>query len=273
MHCRGERGFTLVEVLVASGLLALMVILATDLLPDVLSSRNSENLNFRMNQEAQRTLATLQEDIASAGFRFTPLSVTDVDGTTLFALVTPAVDFLRLRCATGSCQLLVPAAASDTTLTLGGYRLGARLIYTYEGNTGCLQVTAVNGNQVTINPALPLDLPAGTVLAEIVTIEYQVRGTELIRRVNGDERVMLAIDPAGTSIRFVLDDSIVNGSGATTTVANLNSVTDLQRLLYVNVTLQLTRTGSVARGHDKFISVTDTVTQRIAPLNLRPYGS
>ena len=272
MHSRGERGFTLVEVLVASGLLVLLVFLATDLLPDVLSSRNSENLNYQVNQEAQRTLAALQRDIADAGFRFMPSSITDVDGNTLLALASPAVDYLRLRCATGTCQLLNPAAASTDTLILSGYRLGSNLIYTYEGDTGYLIVSAVDGNQVTIRPALPRGLPAGTVLAEIVTIEYQVSGTELIRRVNGDEQARLVIDPAGTSIRYILDVSGDPGHvpGDTAEDDRLDGG-KLAKLLYVNISLQLTRTGSVSRG--KSIGITDTVTQRIAPLNLKTYGS
>lgn len=275
VRSRWEHGFSLVELMVAAGLLVLLVVIAADLLPDVLSSSSAENLNYQLNLDIQDIMDALEEDISLAGFRFLPPSIND---DTFLALDSPGVNFLRMRCVTGSCELLVPAAESATTLTLSGYQLGADLIYTYEGYSGYLDVTAVNGNQVSLQTPLPRALPAETVLAEVISVEYQIVGTDLIRRVNGIEQSRAPIDPAGTSIRYVLDVSGDTGiPGDTSVVALLDNIRDdpndqidLERLLFVDIVLQLTRTGSVTRG--KTIDVTERVTQRIAPLNLKTLG-
>lgn len=278
MRNRSERGYTLVELMVASGLLVVLVVIAVDLLPDIFTSRNTEFLNDRVNRESRRVLERLQNDIASAGFRFAPPIIpNDGDGNTLLALESPAKNHLRMRCVVGTCQLSEAAERLDTALILRGFENpGANLIYTYGGNTEYLIVTAVDpiggaGESraslkyplgAALNPLTP-PLPAGTALAEIATIEYQIVGGELIRRFNGIVQSRTPIDPEGTSITYVLNDD-----GGIKEV-DLLSAGDLANLLHVNISLQLTRAGSTSRG--KSISVTDTATQRITPLNLNTF--
>lgn len=269
---RGRRryaGFTLVEALLASALLAFLVVILTDIFPDMLHINSRENLSYRVNWETQRLLQQLEEDIHNAGFRFLPPSTTDETGSRVNAIETPDRNFLILRGVSGLGQLAADANAGATVLSVAGFTdlTGAEyLVWSYMGNGGCLSVRGIGagGSQVVVgNPGLPRGLPAGTPLLAVRRIEYQITGDVLIRRVNGIETHRVTIDPVSTGIQYTLQ---VPGTGNVLT-QNLLTETDLNNLLFVNVSLALVRTVGISGGRN--VRITGSARQQIAPLNLR----
>lgn len=271
MRRKEEHGLSLVEVLVATLLFVVLMAIALDLLPDILRSRNLDNLSYQVNRECQRVLAQLSKDISAAGFRFASPTAFGED---LAAIRTPAENHLRMQCITDIGQLATAAdpgsytSVSPLRLTLSGFgRLaGIRaLICTYAGETTYLDVQEIfpESNQVDVMGAIEDTIPAGTPLAAVQVIEYWMDGTDLVREINDDagSQETVAVDPAGTSITYTMNDG-----GIRTQLTG----TDLANLLYVNISLQMTRTAPAPGG--RTIRISSSASQRVKPLNLDSFG-
>lgn len=282
MRGKGEHGFTLVELMVVAALLATLVVIATDAMIDVLHNRNRENLSYQLNQDAQRILDRMTRDIESAGFRFaSPTALLATNG--VVALDTPGANFLRMQCVTGIGQLASTANAGTITLILTPDSHlpspGGNLLLANDGRLAYVGVNGVNHDtrQVTIT-GLPNTFPAGTLVAAIDRIDYRVINGELARSVNGTVQWTVPVDTDGTSISYTLrTDTDGDGNRDEGETENRNLLdtafptsTDLDNLLTVDITLQLRRATATTRG-DR-LEITQTVSQRATPLNLRTYN-
>lgn len=276
MRGMGQRGFSLIELLLAAALLATVVVVGLDAMVDVMHNRNRENLSYRLNQEAQMVLDRMTRDIENAGFRFA--SSDDILASFgIQAMDTPVVNHLRMSCVVGVAQLANDAVQGATTLDLQGTppSPGGAVLLTFAGDIEYTVVSSVNTatNRVTLSgTGLARAYPAGTLVASIARIEYEINGSQLIRRENGQVTSQVAVDPEGTSISFTWGEDLDNnGEMENQFSGNLLTQQRLANLLTVNVALQLTRTAGTTRGDN--LSMTQTASQRIQPLNLIEYNS
>ncbi|MCL6613021.1 MAG: hypothetical protein K6U03_00125 [Firmicutes bacterium] len=265
---RHSRGFTLLEVMLAAGLMAGLIIVVLDLLPDIFRTGRQEDTSQRLNWEARRLLDRIQSDIRTAGFRFLPPITTDGQGNPVAAIAGDTTS-LTLRGIVAVGELAQPVASGDTQAFINGFnnlRNADFLIWTNNGLGGCRRLTAIaaGGGQVTVEPAgFPTALPAGTLVAAVRTVTYTLQNGLLSRRVNGAggavaEVEQYGVDPAVTSFQYLVN---------TTPPQLLNTLpANLNNLIAVHINLRMVRNVNLPGGSHTAIST--TIQERVSPLNL-----
>lgn len=251
------KGFSLVEVLVAMSVLAIIITVALDAISNVTRDQLLNNLRIKSNQTARDTLMMLYRDLQTAGYQLPVAAGTSVPAP---MSVLSAPYRLTIRCTRRVGRIISAAGKGDTELVVDNaseYQglLGGYLIYTFEGVTQVLRVTSVGSPMRFTGDPLKIGLPAGTAFAAVDKIEYIWQSKNLTRRINGSVTDSIA-GIENLSVQFVLNDGSV-------VTAPTSEQADKVRYADCSIGVRLERRAS---GGQTYASTAST-SQRVAVLN------
>ncbi len=228
---QSRRGFTLVELLVASAIMIVLVLIVTKVAVDTLSAYDKVVADLSTQAEARSVLDSMERDLNTAVFR--------PDGRCWMEVIAPqatgdASGLLKLANISSDLQpvLMFFASPNDRTRwsTSGGvrtaisgetcavsYRMGRRSPFDNPGSTiqqvYCVQRTVIDA-QNTFNEAIPI-LTVPTAALNTVTT-----GTPFTYWYNASRSY---ISPYGAATTGVLISSTQMASGGTLDAANTNT--------------------------------------------------
>ena len=228
---QSRRGFTLVELLVASAIMIVLVLIVTKVAVDTLSAYDKVVADLSTQAEARSVLDSMERDLNTAVFR--------PDGRCWMEVIAPqatgdASGLLKLANISSDLQpvLMFFASPNDRTRwsTSGGvrtaisgetcavsYRMGRRSPFDNPGSTiqqvYCVQRTVIDA-QNTFNEAIPI-LTVPTAALNTVTT-----GTPFTYWYNTSRSY---ISPYGAATTGVLISSTQMASGGTLDAANTNT--------------------------------------------------
>lgn len=185
------KGFTLIETMVALGVFAIVAVVALSAIDNVTQDSRLTELRSQANEISRDTMMLLYQDIQNAGYQINDstatlppiISVTDNPALpyTLEIYSSNRVGRTSAESKTGDKYLSVENVASYEGLK-NGY-----IIYTFEGETQALQITAINSTIQFNKDPLKIGLPEGALIVAVDRIVYtydEATGV-LTRSING----------------------------------------------------------------------------------------
>ena len=238
---RGSAGLTLLEVLIATGLLSLVMAAAYTSLIAQLRQHAAQMLTSETMHAGRSAFDVMAADLNNAGFGV-PMPSTPAQAP---ALVIAQPRRLRFWSNTATAHTYLSAAAAldanaVSVLSTTGIRAGGR-VYISDLNRWHLgTVKSVGGTTVRLTGKLAYNFPAGTLVTPVELITYRVTRGALTR--NGR-----AIIPNVTNLRFTYDSA---------TLASIRTIT-----AELSVQARASAIPGAARR-------TITLASRITPVNL-----
>lgn len=185
------RGFTLVEIMVALGVFAIVAIVALSMIDNVTQDSRLAELRVRANETARDTMMLLYQDIQNAGYQ---IKSSAAELPPIISVVNnPFVPYkLEIYCSHRIGRTSAESQKDDKSLAVenienyegmeNGY-----IIYTFEGETQALQITNISSVIHFNADPLIIGLPSGALIVAVDQIVYTYDDDTgvLTRSVNG----------------------------------------------------------------------------------------
>lgn len=173
----GAAGFSLIELIIAMGILLVMMVGASQLLMNSLGARTRENQKSDALSDAQRALNIMSREIGNSGFGldYNGLVAADCHPTTALDPITAQI---RVRANITNTDATTGQADEDVTFVFQPAPISAIVRYDVNTNTRTVLATGIDAMQITYIDAAgvtsTLATPAAVLNAVRVRISVQL---------------------------------------------------------------------------------------------------
>lgn len=272
MRVADERGLTLIEVLVATAVFAIVSVVALDAIGHLNSDRQMSDVYEVANKQARHVLDDIRADLATTGYQIALPAGSTVSGQPIPPVVEVTLSRpggppsqVDLKCATRTAFLSQAALAGDRAFYFAGSAAqpnlaGGLILYTREGKAQMLRVTSVDAAVRTANDGAAAALPSGTSFAVVDRVTYVYDGATLTRTLNG-----AATDVFEGVTRFLIRFRLNDGSYCVTPTA-----AQARQIKYAEYDITVTHERPTPAGR-QVQRANIAVSQRVSLLNVKTY--
>ncbi len=172
----GEAGFSLIELIIAMGILLIMMAGASQLLMKSLGTRTRENQKSDALSDAQRALNIMSREIGNSGFGldYNGIVAADCHPTTA---TDPVIAQIRIRSNSNNSDATTGQADEDVTYVYRGSPTYAIVRYDKNTNTQTVLATRIDAMQITYLDAAgnPSTLATPTVVSNAVSVRITIQ--------------------------------------------------------------------------------------------------
>jgi len=272
---REERGFTLVEILLAVAILSIAGVIVVQAVSNAVTSSSIQKVMQETTEDARKLMQVISNDLRESGFGVFLGDLSDVSANDYFKYAfesnqgaTPTMsDGIELRALKmgGSIRANMPASSSelkvDDVEAFLPYENGFAIVY-QNGEFQVLQISKVQENALMIQhnkDKTKWQIPAGSPVFRVDQIEWIPKSDEkLWRVVNISES-----DPDGIKTNEFLNVRLLKFSYVLRdgTVKDLLEGDDALQLMCINVYLDVYRIGG-REGKEYHVQLEQTVAPR-----------
>lgn len=272
MKAGDQRGLTLVEVLVASAVFAIVSVVALDAIGHLNSDRKMSDIYEVANKRARHILDDVRGDLAATGYQIPLPPGSIVAGQPIPPVIQVTLgqpggspSRVDLHCATRTVTLSQAAQAGDRAFSFSADPVlngltGGLILCTREGKAQMFQVTSVDTVVRTADDGASVALPPGTKFAVVDRVAYVYDGETLIRMCNG-----VTTDVFEGVTRFLMRLRLNDGSYCVApTAAQARQI----RYAEYDITVSYGRPTPAGRQPQR---ATIALSQRVSLLNVKTY--